>query len=58
MFGSLSIEFEKYLLDIVSVSLIVAIWPVGVTYHTIPDNISNMQNILLNLDMWPRSDTS
>ena len=42
MLGNYSIEFETYLLDIVFVSLIVAIWPVGVTYYTINDNITNL----------------
>ena len=47
-------------MDIVSLSLIVAIWPVGVTYYTFTDNITNMQTILLNftLDVGPRSDNS
>ena len=60
MLGTLSMEFEIYLLDIETVSFIIAIWPVGVTYYTITKNITNMQTILLNftLDVGARSDTS
>ena len=43
MLGNFNIQFEIYLLDIVAVSLIVAIWPVC-TYHTITDSITQLHN--------------
>ena len=44
MLGKLSIEFDTYLFNIVSVRSIVATLPMGVTYYTITDAITNLHN--------------